>query len=182
MGRSLTGGQSITDGDAKLGPCYGRRRARGPPIGTPDRNRTMSTGSTDLRHDDAAMAPLSFSQEALWFLDQLAGPNGSWNIALNARLSSVHPETLQRSLQALIERHDPLRTAFVEHEGEPRQHVADDATIALPTEDLGQIPAGVREEELARRMHGRALEPFDLRARRWCVRGFIGWPATTTSC
>ncbi|MEB2352561.1 MAG: condensation domain-containing protein, partial [Burkholderiaceae bacterium] len=122
----------------------------------------MDTRSTDLRHGDAATAPLSFSQEALWFLDQLAGPNGSWNIALNARLTGVHPETLQRSLQALIERHDPLRTAFVEHEGEPRQHVVDDATIALPIEDLGQIPAGAREEELARRMHERALEPFDL--------------------
>ena len=112
--------------------------------------------------DDDATAPLSFSQEALWFLDQLAGPNGAWNIALKARLCRIDPGTLQRSLQALIERHDPLRTALVDREGEPRQRVVDDATIALPIEDLADVPADLREDELARRMHERALEPFDL--------------------
>lgn len=111
---------------------------------------------------DVGSAPLSHSQEALWFLDQLTGSNGAWNIALQARLGGVHPETLQRSLQALIERHDPLRTAFVDEEGEPRQRVVPDATIALPIEDLRGLPDDAREEELARRMRARALEPFDL--------------------
>ena len=111
---------------------------------------------------DVGSAPLSHSQEALWFLDQLTGSNGAWNIALQARLGGVHPETLQRSLQALIERHDPLRTAFVDVEGEPRQRVVPDATIALPIEDLRGLPDDAREEELARRMRARALEPFDL--------------------
>ena len=40
--------------------------------------------------------------------------------------------------------------------------MVDDATIALPIEDLADVPADVREDELARRMRERALEPFDL--------------------
>ncbi|MCZ2412637.1 MAG: amino acid adenylation domain-containing protein, partial [Burkholderiales bacterium] len=108
-------------------------------------------------------APLSYSQEALWFLDRLVGPNGTYNIALSARLAgAIRAETLERALQALVERHDTLRTAFDDRDGEPLQRVVQDATITLPLESLEAIGSEAREDELARRMREQALVAFDL--------------------
>ena len=108
-------------------------------------------------------APLSYSQEALWFLDRLAGPHGAYNIAMSARLvGAIRPEALERALQALVERHDALRTAFDDRDGEPLQHVVHDATITLPLESLEVIVDDAREGELARRMREQALAAFDL--------------------
>ena len=77
--------------------------------------------------------PLSASQEALWFLEQLHGPSGVYNIAYALRLvGSLDVAVLERSLQGLLERHDSLSTGFAEQDGVPLQFVAPQAALRLP--------------------------------------------------
>jgi amino acid adenylation domain-containing protein len=77
--------------------------------------------------------PLSAAQEALWFLEQLHGPSGAYNIAHALRLlGSLDIAELECSLQGLLERHDSLRTAFGQQDGVPVQFVQPDATLRLP--------------------------------------------------
>ncbi|MCL4185200.1 MAG: AMP-binding protein, partial [Burkholderiaceae bacterium] len=129
-------------------------------LGDPTTDRLPPLAARD---DAIVEAPLSYSQEALWFLDRLAGPNGAYNIAMSARLAgAIRPDALERALQALVERHDALRTAFDDRDGEPLQRVVQGATIALPLESLEAIVVDAREHELARRMRDQALAAFDL--------------------
>ena len=81
--------------------------------------------------------PLSYGQQRLWFLDQLA-PGGrctrcSWCSPSTGR--STSPSSTQE-LQALVRRHAALRTRLVTLDGEPRQIVDDAPSSVLVVDDL----------------------------------------------
>ena len=62
--------------------------------------------------------PLSFAQERLWFLDQLTPNNPFYNSPVALRLSgTLNYDALQRSLNELVNRHETLRTLFINQEG-----------------------------------------------------------------
>src|SRR5690349_11975551 len=74
--------------------------------------------------------PLSFAQERLWFLTQLEPENPSYNVPVALRLTGdLDLEALERSLNAIVARHEPLRTKFAAVDGEPFQFVYADATL-----------------------------------------------------
>ena len=57
--------------------------------------------------------PLSFAQQRLWFLDQLEPGSTAYLIPVPGTLGGpLHLKALQRSLQALVARHESLRTTF----------------------------------------------------------------------
>jgi amino acid adenylation domain-containing protein len=65
--------------------------------------------------------PLSFSQERLWFIDQLGG-SGQYHIPAVLRLhGKLDTAALERALQAIIQRHEILRTVVRQEEGEGYQ-------------------------------------------------------------
>ena len=113
---------------------------------------------------EAAAAPLSFAQEALWFLDRLTGPSSVYNIAMRARLvGPLRIDALERGLHALAERHEVLQSSIGEQDGQPMQHVIREAIPGLHVEDLEQLPIGIREETLQQKLLLQASVPFDLR-------------------
>lgn len=70
-----------------------------------------------------AQIPLSFSQERLWFIDQLEGSiayNSPAVLRLKGKLSK---DALIYALQNIISRHEVLRTIFAETDGRPFQKV-----------------------------------------------------------
>ena len=70
------------------------------------------------RHAVSGPARLSFSQQRLWFLEQLAPGNPVYNVTRAYRLSGT-PDTdcLTASIQEIVRRHDSLRTCFKETAG-----------------------------------------------------------------
>ncbi len=71
-----------------------------------------------------APLPLSFAQRRLWFLDQLEGPNATYNISAALRIEgAVDTDALARSFTAIVERHEALRTTFPVVEGVPVQRI-----------------------------------------------------------
>jgi amino acid adenylation domain-containing protein/non-ribosomal peptide synthase protein (TIGR01720 family) len=57
--------------------------------------------------------PLSFAQQRLWFFNQLEGPSPTYNVPLALHLEGqLQQNALEQSLQALVQRHENLRTAF----------------------------------------------------------------------
>jgi amino acid adenylation domain-containing protein len=108
--------------------------------------------------------PLSFSQERLWFLDQLDPGSPLYNIPVAMRLRGrLRPEVLAATFREIVRRHEALRTAFAEVDGRPTQVVAADPGFALPFVDLAALPSASREAELARLAEEEARRPFDLR-------------------
>src|SRR5689334_6877832 len=73
----------------------------------------------------AGFAPLSFSQERLWFLDRLEPGTAVYNVPTAMRLTGeLDQAALEQSINQIISRHEALRTAFTTVGGLPVQVVA----------------------------------------------------------
>ncbi|NOK12218.1 non-ribosomal peptide synthase/polyketide synthase, partial [Corallococcus exercitus] len=107
--------------------------------------------------------PLSFAQQRLWFLDQLAPDDASYNLPVALRLlGRLDVEALRRSFEALVARHEALRTTFFEHEGQPFQRIHAPTAWALPVEDVSGLEESAREAETVRLATREARQPFHL--------------------
>jgi len=84
------------------------------------------------RRSDPGPAPLSFAQEALWFLDQLepneARSNQPGAVRLSGRLDMA---ALEKTLGEIIARHEPLRMSIETRDGRPYQVVAPPGPLRL---------------------------------------------------
>jgi len=111
-----------------------------------------------MRASRAEPLPLSFAQQRLWFLDQLEPGGFTYNVPVFMRLGgALDVSALGRSLNAVVARHEVLRTRFSEVQGEPRHVITDALDVAL---DLEQV----RERDVAERARREAQRPFDLGA------------------
>lgn len=89
----------------------------------------------------ARVAPTSFAQRRLWFLDHFTGGNSAYNLVSALRLRGpLDTGALHRSLQHLVDRHESLRTTFELADGEPHQRIAAELELALPLTDLRGAP------------------------------------------
>ena len=62
----------------------------------------------------------SYAQQRLWFIHQLQGTSTEYNMPQALRLrGELDVPALERSLNAIVERHEVLRTQFVDEDGAP---------------------------------------------------------------
>ncbi|HEX8317857.1 amino acid adenylation domain-containing protein, partial [Longimicrobium sp.] len=105
--------------------------------------------------------PLSFAQQRLWFMEQLDDLGSTYHIPTRLRLpGELDRAALRRALDAIVARHEALRTAFVEVDGEPVQRIAEASPFHLLEHDLGGHPDAAAE--LHRLAAGEAGARFDL--------------------
>ncbi len=115
------------------------------------------------RKRDAGAIPLSFAQERLWFLDQLAPDSARYVVSQPFHLSGLlHVKALERSLTAVVQRHEILRTTFSSQEGQPVQVIAPDLVLQVPVIDLSGLLAAERDQQVRRLAQQDAFHPFDL--------------------
>src|SRR5277367_2946625 len=70
--------------------------------------------------------PLSYNQQGIWFLYQLAPESSVYNVHFAARISAeIDVPAMRRAFQRLIDRHPALRTTFPVDLGKPIQRVHD---------------------------------------------------------
>src|SRR5882672_5491697 len=87
-------------------------------------------------------APLSFAQQRLWFLDQLEPGSPLYTMPLALRLhGQLNRRALEKSLAAIIARHEVLRTRFVARDGEPTQVIIGQQAMEWPVVNLMERPA-----------------------------------------
>ncbi|HYO15771.1 MAG TPA: amino acid adenylation domain-containing protein [Thermoanaerobaculia bacterium] len=100
--------------------------------------------------------PLSFAQERIWFLSQLA-PAPVYQEVLGLRITGpLDAEVLERCLAEVVRRHQALRTVFVTVDGGPAAVVLPDLFPAI------QHVEAAGPEALARVAARLAWEPYDL--------------------
>ena len=108
-------------------------------------------------------APLSFAQQRLWLEHQRDPARSAYNLPRALRLSGeLNAQALEQALNRVIDRHDILRTAFIEIDGAATQVVERNAHLILHREDLGALDRQARAMALSQRIEQHARQPFDL--------------------
>lgn len=107
--------------------------------------------------------PLSFAQQRLWFIQQLAPHSAFYNLPTVLQLQgTLQIPALQQTLNGLLQRHEVLRTTYPLHDGAPIQVINDGATLALPLVDLSPLPDPERTAHLQQQLQHATRCPFDL--------------------
>jgi amino acid adenylation domain-containing protein/thioester reductase-like protein len=104
-------------------------------------------------------SPLSYGQQALWFLHQLLPEEISFNVAGAVRIfGDLDTSALERAFKQLVERHDSLRSTFHVVNGEPMQRVHESMDVNFQI--IGT--SNMSDEELHERLVSEAHRSFDL--------------------
>lgn len=103
--------------------------------------------------------PLSYGQQALWFLHQLSPESHAYNIVNAVRLhGELDIAALQCAFQVLVERHPCLRTTFTASQGKATQHIHEHLEVSFQHENASTWS----EEFLEDRLITEAHHPFNL--------------------
>ncbi|RKG75337.1 non-ribosomal peptide synthetase, partial [Corallococcus terminator] len=116
------------------------------------------------RADRTVAPPLSFAQQRLWFIDQLEPGSSLYNMPLPLRFTgAVDESALRQSLDALMARHEVLRTTFRVEAGQPVQHIHAGATAPFESVDLTGIEDATERQAEAKRLGiAESRRPFNL--------------------
>ncbi|WP_414449351.1 amino acid adenylation domain-containing protein [Burkholderia sp. 22PA0099] len=111
----------------------------------------------------ASGMPLSPGQERLWFLNQLEPASPAYNLphALLLR-GALDIAAVQSAFDAIVQRHEILRTRIVGTHGRPQQAIAEAQAVDLPLHDLTPLPAAQRKPRADALVAELAAAPFDL--------------------
>jgi amino acid adenylation domain-containing protein len=116
------------------------------------------------RRDPAHPVPLSFSQERLWFLDQLAlGSQFYVESSAIRLLVAITPELLERAINAVVKRHEVLRARFDMLGDQPIQVAEPSLHLPLLFTDLSALPPSEQDQEVERSAVECAMQAFNLR-------------------
>jgi hypothetical protein len=129
--------------------------------GRPTVDRSAARPVPVVREGDAQAFEMSPMQKRIWLAQRLAAGSGHCNVQRVLRLRGpLDAARLARSLNALVRRHESLRTAFPEY-GET-QVVQRTAVLELPTTDLAGLGPDERDAAIRRLALAEARRPFDL--------------------
>ncbi|NKY52500.1 non-ribosomal peptide synthetase [Nocardia vermiculata] len=104
--------------------------------------------------------PVSAAQQRLWLTNQFDTASAAYNIPFALRLTgAVDVQALRAAVADVIERHEPLRTLYSDHDGEPVQ-------VVLPVPDAMPelVVETVAAEQIPERLTAIAAAGFDLRS------------------
>jgi len=116
-----------------------------------------------VKADRSQELPLSFSQQRLWFLDQLAPGSANYNIPSAFKLiGDINLELLSDAVNEIIRRHEVLRTTFGNKDGKPYLIIKDEL-IYLPEKiNISDLKSLEREKRIQELSLKNATTPFDL--------------------
>ncbi|CBL45097.1 Non-ribosomal peptide synthase [gamma proteobacterium HdN1] len=113
--------------------------------------------------DRSEAMPLSFAQQRLWFVEQLAPGNSTFHIPSALYLKGIlDVRALHQAFNAILERHEALRTVYETLADEPRQRVLPAGELHIPFVDLSDLSAERQRIEAKRLAEVAIRAPFDL--------------------
>src|SRR4051794_11820035 len=106
-----------------------------------ERSTALAVLPESSRPAGARRFPAAFTQQKLWFLDQLKPGNVSYLIPWSLRITGeLDVAALERGLNEIVRRHDTLRTTLALAGDELEQVIAESLTLELPVLDLSRNP------------------------------------------
>ncbi|MFF1488253.1 amino acid adenylation domain-containing protein [Streptomyces sp. NPDC058319] len=107
--------------------------------------------------------PLSSAQRRMWLLHRSDPADVAMNIHGGLRLTgAIDPAGAARVLTGLTRRHEVLRTAFPDFDGQPVPVIADAVPVEVPGEEHRGLDAAQRERAVRAACAAIGAAPFDL--------------------
>ncbi|TAE52311.1 MAG: amino acid adenylation domain-containing protein, partial [Nostocales cyanobacterium] len=107
--------------------------------------------------------PLSFAQQRLWFIDQLEQNIASYNLSSALELQGdISIIALENSFLEIINRHESLRTNFIEVNGKPQQIIHYQTNWKLSVIDLHNLSPQTDKTEIETLVKQQVNQPFNL--------------------
>ncbi|HUN44157.1 MAG TPA: amino acid adenylation domain-containing protein [Acetobacteraceae bacterium] len=126
---------------------------------------SAETGEHIPRADRAGDLPLSSAQRRLWFLDQYETDKSVYAIATAVRLrGDLNIGALREAINAIVERHETLRTVFPVTDGVPLQRILPPFPVEIPISDLSAAGGTEPLEQLRVPIAEEMARQFDLAA------------------
>jgi len=123
------------------------------------RNQQLAIGKVDRSQP----VPLSYSQQRMWFLWQMEPDSPAYNVGGMARLRGVlDVGRFEAALQALIMRHETLRTTFPSINGVAQQKVAAQTGVRMDWQDFSAFNQAERQQRVQQLADHEAHTPFNL--------------------
>ncbi|UOK40396.1 non-ribosomal peptide synthetase [Pseudomonas palleroniana] len=115
------------------------------------------------RVDRSVPVPLSYSQQRMWFLWQMEPDSPAYNVGGMARLRGVlDVGRFEAALQALIMRHETLRTTFPSVDGVAYQKVSRQTGLRMDWRDFSALAPADCQQRLQQLAEHEAHTPFNL--------------------
>ncbi|WP_030613958.1 condensation domain-containing protein [Streptomyces sclerotialus] len=152
----MTSPDSVSQRLARLTPQ--QRAALRQRLGGRGQDRPEPEPPLTRRTGDRTVSRLGLDQERIWILDQLDPGRHTYNISAGMRFKGAFDEDAFRAAaEAVVRRHDLLRSSVEVHDGTPLLRVHEDVGSPVRTFDLRAEPERLHEtiRTLVRR-------PFDL--------------------
>ncbi len=112
---------------------------------------------------DTLAFPASPAQESFFYLERLFPSHPAFNVPVRFELDGpLDPGLLKAAFDALVARHEGLRTRFVEDDGKLLQVVAPETSFPLPLTDVSHLAGDALALELDRLGSLEARTHFDL--------------------
>lgn len=86
------------------------------------------------------MAPVSYAQQRMWFINRFEGQTATYNIPILIRMrGQIDRDGLRAAFMDVLSRHEILRTVYDELDGQPLQRIIEPAELSLPWTDWGWV-------------------------------------------
>lgn len=107
--------------------------------------------------------PLTSAQRRIWFLDKVDHESAAYNMPAAVRLKGTFDQYVAaKALKYLVQRHESLRSCYLETNGSPYQHIVAHASIDLNVCDLSADSTEEAEAKAQRMIDAEVRRPFDL--------------------
>ncbi len=128
-------------------------------LGNLDLVQASNEASLIIAENPSDESPLSYGQQALWFLHQLLPEEISFNVSGAIRIvGELNIPALELAFEQLTARHESLRSTFHVVDGEPIQRVHGSMDGIFQIVDASNLS----DSELRERLVSEAHRPFDL--------------------
>ncbi len=122
----------------------------------------QATPSTPAENGDIFVMPCSVAQKRFWMLEQISPGNTALLVPIALQLSGpLDPALLQQALDAMVARHEDLRTTFEVFEGEPMQVNAPQGGMKLERIAVEAVAPELMPEIIRREMLAEVRRPLD---------------------
>ena len=132
-----------------------------PPLKSAQENNKPSSQNENVK--------LSWSQQRMWFLQQLDPESAAYNLPAAIRIhktaegKKLSVTVAEQALNSIISQHDILRTHFVVEQGEPVQVISPQGDISISVSHLETEDEALPESaRLEKALTADAMQPFSL--------------------